>query len=595
MHDSPRHTRAQSEALGVALLVGIAVVGAVAVAVTGFAAIDGGQERVGMDQAERALSGLDVRATEVAFAEAGSARVDLGLPDSDGSASVRPDEGWLRVQYTDLTGIRDPNDAVVANVTLGAVVYQQGSRTVGLQGGGVFRSNGNGSVVVSRPEFHYRNGTLSIPVVSTGGGAGVASTIQVTPNGTTRAFPDPARNLTNKVDNTTVVVTVKSRYYRAWADHFRSSTSGIVTVNDTANTASVQFISLPDDEGVGGGIIATAEGGDLALVGTGAYVDAYNSSNGPYTNGSDDGVVKAVGNIRISADATIDGNVKAGKDVRIEQNASEITGDAGHTGEFVNDGVLGGTNYTIDGVPTVLPIDTLVIKRFQDIRATNTNDRANAVSGVDLSDGELTVSRGERVELGPGNYSMERLRVDGGTLVLDTTDGNISMGIEDWMRVQKAGSDPGNVTVKGDGVVEIYLTSRETTRVSFTGSGNAPTRDLNFYVGTQSRVHVPGDVSPRFRVYAPQVTNVAIAGSSSGPAEFTGLFYAPDGLDLSGSIYVKQADVYGGLVSGQIVLGQNGAVHYDRNLDDLVVPRASRISRLEYMHVVVHRIDATAG
>lgn len=588
--------RAQSETLGVVLLIGISVVAATAVATTGYAALDGDRDRVGMEQAERALSQFDARSSDVALGRSSGARVDFGLPDDRGTTSVRPNAGWMRVRYTDLTAQRDPNTATVTNVTLGAVVYEDGDRTVGYQGGGLFRSQGTGSVLVSRPEFHYRNGTLTVPIVRTGGDTVGADTVQVTPDGTTRAFPDQSRDLTNMVDNSTVVVTVRSRYYRAWGEFFAAYTPGIVSVNHTRQTASVQFISLPDDEGLAGGIIATAESGDLALVGTGAYVNSYNSSAGPYGDTtSSDGVVKAVGDIRISADATIDANVRSGKDVRVEQSASVVTGDADYTDELVNDGTIGGDTSEIDGVPTVLPIDSLVYSRFREIRASNDNAAANAVDGVDLSDGTLDVSQGERVTLDSGRYYVDELRVDGGELVFDTTDGNVTLAVRNWARVQRSGGSGGTIRVEGDGIVTVYLTSQRDTRVSFTGGGNAPTRDVNFFVGKGSAVTVPGDRASGFRVYAPQETDAAVAGSNSDPASFTGLVYAPDGLSLSGSVYVKQADVYGGVVAGEIRLGQYGRVHYDRDLNDLLLPRASRVSRLDYLHVAVHRMTITGG
>jgi len=588
--------RGQSEVLGVALLIGIAVVAAVATAATGFAALDRDRERVGTERAEQALSQFDSRSSEVALGRSDGARVDFGLPNGEGTMSVRPDAGWMRVDVRDLTGVRDPNSVTVTNVTLGAVVYEQDGRTVGYQGGGLFRATGNRSVLVSRPEFHYRNGTLTVPVIQTGGDSAAVRDVQVTPNGTVREFPNPSRNLTNRVDNTVVTVTVQSEYYRAWAEFFRAYTPGIVEVDPAAEIARVQFISLPDTTGVVGGVVATAESGDLGLLGTGAYVDTYNSSEGSYSSTqSSDGVVKAVGNINISADATIDSTARSGDDIRIKQSDSELTGDANHTDEFVNDGILGGDNYSIDGVPTILPIDSLVRSRLNEIRRSNNNSVANAEPGVDLSDGRLDVGKNEEVELDSGRYYMETMQVSGGTLVLNTTGGNVSLAVRDWIRVTKSGGVGGNVTVKGNGTVKVYLTSQTETRVSFTGSGNAPTRDLNLFVGKGSTVYVPGDVAPRFRVFAPQDTDTAIAGSSGGDnnATFHGLVYAPDGLTLSGSVFVKQSEVFGGVVAGKVILGQYGQVHFDESLKTIPLPRASRISRLEYMHVTVHRMNVT--
>lgn len=594
-HDSAPDSstsRAQSETLGVALLLGIAVVAAVVVVATGYAVLGHDREQVGMAQAERSLSQLDARASAVALGHTNGANLDLGLPDSEGTMTTRPDEGWMRVKYTDLTGLNDPNTQTIANVTMGTVVFQQGSRTVGYQGGGVFRSQGNGSVLVSRPEFHYRNGTLTIPIVKTDGPSAILSRVQITPNGTVRKFPDASRDMQNKVDNTAVDITVHSRYYQAWASFFREYTSGIVTVNPAAETASVQFISLPDRRGVQGGVIATAESGAFELAGTGAYVDSYNSSLGPYNQtATSNGTVKAVGNVTISADATIDGTAESGRWLNVENPSATVTGNGNYTLGYVDKGTIGGSLSEIDGVPTILPIDTLVISRLNELRASNNNSRANAQAGVSNIAGGLEVNQGQSVTIGAGRYYTRHLSVAGGTLVLDTTDGNITLGIEDFLSVSRSGGIGGNVTVVGDGVVNVYLTCRQETQVSITGKGKT---DVNLFVGKDSAISVPGNVAPRFRVFAPQTTRAAIAGSQGANATFHGIVYAPDGLSRSGYIYAKQAKIFGGLVGGQITLGQYGQVHYDMNLNDLVLPRASRISHLEFMHVTVHRIHLSS-
>lgn len=596
---STQSNRAQSETLGVALLIGIAVLGAVTVAATGLAALGSDREQVGLAQAERSLSQFDARTGDVVRGGSDAARVDFGLPDTEGAMRIRPNEGWIWIRYTDLTGLNDPNtknvtgDSTDGRVPLGALVYEQDGRTVGYQGGGVFRSDGDGSVVLSRPEFHYRNGTLTVPIVQIDGPGGTASEVQATAGGTTTAFPVPERDpdLTNRVDNTSVVVTVHSRYYRAWASFFRTGTSGIVTVDPGNRTATVQFLSLPENRGVDSGVIATAESGDFQLSGTGSYVDAYNSTAGPYrVSQSSNGTVRAVGDVLLSADATIDGTAKTGRNLTVGNPDAEVTGDGLYTIDYTETGTIGGTITRINGVATVQPIDTLVLSNLREIAATNDNAAANARPGVrDIANG-LRVGRGESATLEAGRYYTESVLVEGGDLTLDTTGGNVTLAVEDWLSVTSAGGDGGNLSVRGNGTVEVYLTSREERSVSITGRGNT---DTNLFVGKGSAVYVPGQRATQFRVFAPQRTRTAIAGDSGKNATFTGLVYAPDGLARDGWIFTKQAEVYGGLVGGSITLGQYGQVHYDQRLDRLTLPRVTRLSNLEYMHVAVQRLVVT--
>lgn len=571
--------RAQSEALGVALLVAVAVVGGVFVAATGLAALDTDRERVGMGQAERGLSQFDARASEVALAGGDGARVDFGLPDEQGTLSTRPDEGWMRIEYTDLTGVRDPNKAVVANVSLGSVVYARGDATVGYQGGGVFRSDGNGSVLVSRPEFHYREGTLTIPVIRTRGETAVASAVRVTPNGSVRRFPDASRNLGNRIDNSTVIVTVQSRYYRGWAEYFRDYTPGIVTVDESAKTARVQFISLPDRGAVGTGVFATAESGRLALAGTGAYVDAYDSRVAPYeTSRRSNGTVKTVGDVEMTGNSTIDGDVEVGESISMGGD-SLVTGDVRWTVSKDLGGTVQGEVSRTDGVPTVLPIDSLVVDQVDALRQANDN------AGSPVSSGGTVVTGTET--LGPGEYYTEHLSVDGGTLVVDATGGNVTIGIEDWLTVRKSSS----IEVQGSGTVTIYLNADDEVVENPTGEGKEV---VNLFLGKDATVSVPDDRAPQLRVFGQQELRGFIGGSSGGKAAFTGILYAPDGLEQDGEIYVKQAQVYGGTVAGTVRLGQSGQVHYDEALSELDFPRAYRLSRLDYMHVVVHRLTVSS-
>jgi len=144
--------------------------------------------------------------------------------------------------------------------------------------------------------------------------------------------------------------------------------------------------------------------------------------------------------------------------------------------------------------------------------------------------------------------------------------------------------------VTGDGVVRVFVESEETTGLSLTGAGN---RDVHLGVGKDSDVYVQGQDSPRLRVYATRDFDAAVAGSNSKSASFVGVVYAPAGETGDGRVYVKQADVYGQILTGNLTLGTKAAVHYDRALAGTPLPQSPTVARSEFLHVAVHPVNVT--
>lgn len=175
---------------------------------------------------------------------------------------------------------------------------------------------------------------------------------------------------------------------------------------------------------------------------------------------------------------------------------------------------------------------------------------------------------------------------DGEKLVLNTTDGNVRIAVRDWVNVES-----GNVTVVGNGTVHLVVQSRDETTVSPTGLGS---KDVNLHVGKGSAVHVPDEDANRFTVFGPRNFSATAAGSSGNNATFDGVVFAPAGTSGSGYVYVKQADVYGLVMTGNLTVGQYGAIHYDRGLKDSLTGGSS-LSELEYLHVAVHRANVTSA
>lgn len=242
--DGNRDARGQAEVLGVVLLLGLTVVSVGLIVATGSDAVDGTREAVRDTAAENALYKLDSQAMLVAYGNADRRRVELGRADA-GRYEVRPGAGWLTVEHRNYSGTQDET---IVNRSLGTVAYAREDSEIACQGGGVFRRDGEGSVVLSPPRLDYHRQTFTVPAIrvkSAGGGTerssgAVAAVVTaagpstvVYPNAT-RSYGGGSKSYTNPVSGGKVVITVRSRFYTGWAEYFRSI--GEVTVWDSNRT-----------------------------------------------------------------------------------------------------------------------------------------------------------------------------------------------------------------------------------------------------------------------------------------------------------------------------------------------------------------------
>ncbi|MFW5921859.1 MAG: DUF7289 family protein, partial [Halodesulfurarchaeum sp.] len=216
--------RGQSETLGFALILGFTLISVGAIAVYGGTTLQTTQEQIGVQNAENAMSQFDSRASMVALGQQTSQTVKFGAAQQ-GTYSVEPEAGWIRIVHENETA---DETTPLYNGTLGAVTYRDGTREIAYQGGGVWRKD-EGSVMLSPPEFHYRGSTLTLPLVQMRGSGTVTgnptATIGQDRSGN-RIFPNASAEepSTNPVQSGVVSVTVKSEYYTAWADYFRTRT-----------------------------------------------------------------------------------------------------------------------------------------------------------------------------------------------------------------------------------------------------------------------------------------------------------------------------------------------------------------------------------
>jgi len=243
-----RDRTAQAEPVGVILVLALVIVSTTVVIAFGSTAINDVQSKSELDRAENGMTLLDSRLSTVALGDSESQRVDL--PTTSGDYTVDPDAGTIRIVHRNYDGTNDAT--LVPNTSLGAIVYRSNGESIAYQGGGVWRSyEGGSSQMVSPPEFHYRRGTLTFPLVrieGSGGAAGRATVTARSPGQGVPVYPDDetypdSTNYSNPVENGTVEVIIQSEYAAAWGSYFETRTDGNVSY-PSSNTVAVELISI---------------------------------------------------------------------------------------------------------------------------------------------------------------------------------------------------------------------------------------------------------------------------------------------------------------------------------------------------------------
>lgn len=149
--------RAQVHVLGFVLLLGIVATGSIAIVLLGTAGLDAYETAAEVESAEGALVEF-AHAAETATIAGDPVPVSVGAFDR-GTVETRGDAGQIRVLHETDSGTEE-----LHSEPLGTLRYVDGDTEIAYQGGGVWRSDGNGSVPVSSPALEYREGTLTFSI-----------------------------------------------------------------------------------------------------------------------------------------------------------------------------------------------------------------------------------------------------------------------------------------------------------------------------------------------------------------------------------------------------------------------------------------------
>lgn len=220
--------RAVSSPVGVILLIGITITAVTALFLVGGSVLSDTRADAEQSQTENSMSQFSSKASLVGLGESGDQRFSLGRISS-GEVTVQPDAGQVTV-FLNRSSWSDRKE--LHNTSFGAVVYRSGNTEIAYQGGGVWERRSGGSQMVSPPEYHYQLETLTFPIMTVSGEGGATGDVR----GTVRAgsesqswYPVQGNdNLSNPLEEGTVIVRVESRYCRGWESFFEQRSQGIL-------------------------------------------------------------------------------------------------------------------------------------------------------------------------------------------------------------------------------------------------------------------------------------------------------------------------------------------------------------------------------
>jgi hypothetical protein len=564
--DRGADSRGQSEVVGFVLLIAIATIGITGIVVLGSAAVDDSRHAMEVGSAEHAFTEFDSQASLVAHG-AGTSQVAELPTGRNQRVQVQSDVGRMTVEVFNETGSLN---ATLLNTSLGAVKYTNGETTIAYQGGGVWKHRDDGvSTMISPPEVHYDDNTLTLPLVTVRGDGDVGGAVDVTQADRTRSvFPNATH--TNPLEGGDVVITVRSDYYEAWGRFFESRIGGTISYDHEARTVTVELVQETSNPGVVGGIISGASAEELEFQNQGG-VDSYNSSEGDYASTvQQNTTIVAAGSVTLGNKALVEGDVIAGTDLSM-YNQATIEGDASYGGSLSMDqkATVTGTIDDDASVRTPRAVDYLIDSRLGNYSSTNDNDAASA---IDNSTNALT-GCSATCTIENGRYYLSEIDLStGDELVFDTTDGSIEVAVDGPISV----SGDARIEVQGTGTVRLYPDRHVTLR-------------------NDAAVSIPNQTSSRFWVYLRSDTSVDI----DNKARFVGVLYGPgQGSTAGATIDVdNQAEVVGALV-GRVPAIPNGvAVHFDEFLrtSEPLKPVYGDTPRVTYLHVSATPVNVTAA
>lgn len=217
--------RGVSSVLGVVLILAITLGAITSIMLIGVHALQTTQDDTELAQMETAMSEMSSKASLAALGGSGKTSFDLGRM---GEGQLIVDETMGTVTIT----INNSETEVLFEDTLGALIYQHPSGEIAYQGGGVWKAEtGQATEMISPPEYHYREETLTFPMVRITGDGTTAGNANGNIESGEFSTVFPVEDGDNPLENETVTVRIESPYHEGWNDFFRTRADGNITHN----------------------------------------------------------------------------------------------------------------------------------------------------------------------------------------------------------------------------------------------------------------------------------------------------------------------------------------------------------------------------
>jgi hypothetical protein len=236
---------AVSEVLGYSLILGIVIISVGLMTVSSFPILSDLKDSVFMETSLESLSMLDGKISMVAYGTTTSqpSRFDL----NGGKMTVGNDTG-SRVTITVYNSSGELSKDIIY---LGKLEYIVGDQKIGFENGGIFRKYPEGNtVMISPPEFHFNGGTLTFPIIKINGndsisGKGVITINAISNDSISNKNPvtiyPKGNNSSNPIFDKGVNITIKSEYYKSWAQYIEERTEVDPSTNDSTQEVSVSI------------------------------------------------------------------------------------------------------------------------------------------------------------------------------------------------------------------------------------------------------------------------------------------------------------------------------------------------------------------